>query len=206
VQNPLVQRISLVSKLTFTNSSAILRLKSFYFYSGYNILSSITYFPSLQEETMMKGSNTNLDKMFSSAITSTPCHSVNLKNKDNVKSPMNGPHGLKFFVDPRSGRVDLKASLGPSSSESLDRRRTNIHFPTSIKQPRSMSVTQIMPMSGYTTGGKKTVPASISSYCTLTRRAPRILPDPEASSKQLGVFKIPYPYPGVDSISKVRPF
>ncbi len=151
----------------------------------------------------MKGSTTTLDKMFSSAITSTPCHSVNHKFKDNVKSPVNGPHGLKFFVDPRSGRVDLKASLGPTSSESLDRRRTNIHFPTSIRQLRSMSVTQIMPSCGTpnlnTPGGKKTVPASISSYCTLTRRAPRVLPDPEASSKSLGVFKIPYSYSSLDS-------
>lgn len=170
---------------------------------GYNILSSVTYFPSLQEETLMKSSNTTLDKMFSSAITSTPC---NYKAKDkqfNVKSPSNGPHGLKFFIDPRSGRVDLKAPLGPSSAGSLDRRITNIHFPTSLRQPRSMSVTQIMPMNGITPIGKKIVPTSISSFCTLTRRTPRVLPNLEVSSNQMGTFKVPQSYSSLDTTSKV---
>lgn len=136
----------------------------------------------------MKTSSPALDKMFS---TSTPCQSASHKMNDRH------PGGLKLFVDHRPGRGDLKTCPGPSSAGSLDRRKANIHLPASIKQPRSLSVTQIMPGNGTssTLMAKKIVPASISSFCTLTRRAPRMLPDPEASKH----FKISQSSPNVDT-------
>ena len=176
------------------------------------ILSSVTYFPSLPEETYGRvtiGSDaTNLDHSFSCAVTSTPAHHNNNNNNEpgSVRSPLNGPHGLKFYVDPSSGRIDLKTPSECVVAGSLDRRRANQKFPSSVHQPRSMSVSQ---MSAFATPAtinnnsstyKRLLPSSVSSYCTLTRnKGQRLLPD-ESVLRSGGVFKVPSSHLSASSI------
>ena len=177
------------------------------------ILSSVTYFPSLPEETYGRvtiGSDaSNIDHSFSCAVTSTPAHHNNNNNNNNgpgsVRSPMNGPHGIKFYVDPSSGRIDLKTPSDCVVAGSLDRRRANQKFPSSVHQPRSMSVSQ---MSAFATPAtvnststyKRLLPSSVSSYCTLTRnKGQRLLPD-ESVLRSGGVFKVPSSHLSASSI------
>jgi len=67
-----------------------------------------------------------MDHSFSCAVTSTPAHSGGGSNNNgSIRSPSNGPHGIKFFVDPSSGRIDLKPPTDLVIAGSLDRRRAN---------------------------------------------------------------------------------
>ena len=167
------------------------------------ILSSVTYFPSLPEETNNRVTVSGgevFDHSFSCAVTSTPAH-VNKNNNNNnnndltnVRSPFNGPHSIKFFVDPKSGKMDLKTTSDCVVAGSLDRRRANQKFPTSVNQPRSMSVSQMSavaatPVNNYSTL-RRMLPSSVSSYCTLSRnKGQRLLPD--ESVIRSAVFKVP---------------
>ena len=169
------------------------------------ILSSVTCFPSLPEESIGRvtigGDATTIDHSFSCAVTSTPAHSSssnnnnNLNNSINICSPSNGPHGIKFFVDPSSGRIDLKTPSDLVMAGSLDRRRANQKFPTSAHQPRSMSVSTFSTPAAVGTAAphKRLLPASVSSYCTLTRnKGQRVLPDESViRASASSVFKVP---------------
>ena len=109
------------------------------------------------------------------------------------RSPSNGPHGIKFFVDP-SGRIDLKTPSDLVIAGSLDRRRANQRFPATVQQPRSMSVSTFStPTAPATLQHKRLLPASVSSYCTLTRnKGQRLLPDESViRSSSSSVFKVP---------------
>ena len=84
----------------------------------------------------------------------------NLRSTPKVRpSPTNGPHGIKFFVNPRSGRVDLK---GPESGSLSRRRNTKNLFGGTENATRS--AINIVGL-----------PSVIPDYCTLTRprRKPR---------------------------------
>ena len=167
------------------------------------ILSSVTCYPSLPEESVGRvtigGDASTIDHSFSCAVTSTPAHSgSNNSNNNNINicSPSNGPHGIKFFVDPSSGRIDLKTPSDLVIAGSLDRRRANQKFPSSAHQPRSMSVSTFStPAAAIGTAAihKRLLPASVSSYCTLTRnKGQRVLPDESViRASASSVFKVP---------------
>jgi hypothetical protein len=114
-------------------------------------------------------------------VTSTPANSF--------RSPSNGPHGIKFFVDPTSGRIDLKAPSDGVVAGSLDRRRSVRQFPSTTQQPRSMSVTSFATPAVTSTVHKRLLPASVSSYCTLARnKGQRLLPDETVLRFQVLLF------------------
>ncbi len=75
-----------------------------------------------------------------------------VSNEVTVKSsPANGPHGIKFFINPRSGKMDLKAPVPPPSlvdigrTRSLDRSQENDLQPggSSRQQPHSINVIRV---------------------------------------------------------------
>jgi hypothetical protein len=89
-------------------------------------------------------------------------------SKNTFSSPINGPHGLKFFVNPVSGQMDVKPGSEEFDTRSLERQR---------QQQQEMKDKKF---SAINTVGLPTVP----NYCTLTNRRKVIHVKDERSKTQ----------------------